>query len=177
MLNPREVWVVHGRNTAARDAMFEFLHAIGLKPIEWSEAVASLGDGAASIEKVLERGFSVTHAVLVLLTGDDMAYLRWQLAGADESTAETTPTPQARPNVLFETGMALGRNPTRTVLVALGHLRPFSDVAGKLQKANQCGGRSPEFGRQVKVNRLPGRNRESHRMAPRGKFRCCGCWF
>ena len=36
--NPHKVFVVHGRNLKARDAMFNFLGAIGLDPIEWSEA-------------------------------------------------------------------------------------------------------------------------------------------
>ena len=34
----RTVFVVHGRNERAREAMFEFLRAIGLHPLEWSEA-------------------------------------------------------------------------------------------------------------------------------------------
>jgi hypothetical protein len=37
----RKVFVVHGRNTNARNAMFEFLRSIDLAPIEWSEAVDS----------------------------------------------------------------------------------------------------------------------------------------
>jgi hypothetical protein len=130
--DPRYVWVVHGRNRAARDALFEFLRAIGLEPIEWNKAIAWCEDGAVHIGKVLDRAFTLAHAVVVLLTGDDMSYLRPQFALANDPPMETTPTPQARPNVLFEAGMALGRKPKRTVLVTLGVLRSFSDVAGML---------------------------------------------
>jgi hypothetical protein len=112
--------------------MFEFLLALGLSPIEWSEAVAWTSDGSAYIKEVLDRGFAAAHAIVVLLTADEMAYLRPQFASAEDTAMETTPNPQARPNVLFEAGMAFGRYPERTVLVTLGVTRQFSDVAGKL---------------------------------------------
>jgi predicted nucleotide-binding protein len=45
--DPTKVFVVHGRNEKARIAMFAFLRAIGLQPIEWSEAVSLTGTGPA----------------------------------------------------------------------------------------------------------------------------------
>ena len=39
----RAVFVIHGRNLAARDAMFDFLRSLGLVPIEWSQAVRATG--------------------------------------------------------------------------------------------------------------------------------------
>jgi len=39
MTDSRAVFVVHGRNVAVRDSMFNFLRAIGLRPLEWETAV------------------------------------------------------------------------------------------------------------------------------------------
>jgi len=64
------------------------------------------------------------------MTPDEVAYLQPRY-GHGESDQETQPAPQARPNVLFEAGMALGRDAKRTVLVEVGEVRPFSDVAGR----------------------------------------------
>lgn len=126
----RKVFVVHGRNGAARSAMFAFLRAIGLGPIEWSEAVKMTGEGSPYIGQVLDTAFSAAQAIVVLLTPDDVAYLRTEYASGEDDP-ETQPLAQARPNVLFEAGMAMGKDARRTVLVELGKLRPFSDVAGR----------------------------------------------
>ena len=110
--------------------MFDFLRAIGLNPIEWSRALASTGSASPYIGEVLDMAFEMAQAVVVLMTPDEVAYLISDHAsGVDDP--DTTPGPQARPNVLFEAGIAMGRNPKRTVLVELGGLRPFSDVAGR----------------------------------------------
>jgi hypothetical protein len=43
---------------------------------------------------------------------------------------ERKPTPQARPNVLFEAGMAFGLHFKKVVFIQHGNLRPFTDIAG-----------------------------------------------
>ena len=127
----REVFVVHGRNLAARDALFEFLRAVDLHPLEWSEAVRSTGKPTPYIGDILDAAFSRAHAVVVLFTPDDEARLRKPLWGANEPPHETQLTGQARANVLFEAGMAMARSQDRTVLIELGNLRPFSDIGGR----------------------------------------------
>lgn len=126
----RNVFVVHGRNAVARDAMFAFLRAVGLKPIEWSQAVAMTGHASPYIGQVLDTAFDAAQAVVVLMTPDEVAYLRADYA-AGPNDSQCDPAAQARPNVLFEAGMAMGRDAERTVLVEMGELRPFSDVAGR----------------------------------------------
>lgn len=128
--DPTRVFVVHGRNRVARDGMFAFLKAVGLEPIEWSEAVSLTGEGSPYIGQVLDAAFSAAQAIVVLLTPDEITYLRTEYADTTDDP-EIKAAAQARPNVLFEAGMAMGRNAARTVLVELGHVRPFSDVAGR----------------------------------------------
>ncbi|MCF6390892.1 nucleotide-binding protein [Mycobacterium sp. MBM] len=130
VVNPKKVFVVVGRNTAASDSMFSFLRAIGLDPIEWSEAVGLTGSGSPYIGQALDAAFATAQAFVVLMTPDDQAQLLREFA-SDDNDPELVPKGQARPNVLFEAGMALGRHPDRTILVELGSLRPFSDVAGR----------------------------------------------
>ncbi|HVT18367.1 MAG TPA: TIR domain-containing protein [Thermoanaerobaculia bacterium] len=127
----RSVFVVHGKDLTARDGLFEFLRAIGLKPLEWSQAVDLTEKAAPSISEVLEHAFGEAAAVVVLLTGDDEAYLAPRLRSPGEPEHEFTLTPQPRANVLFEAGMAFGIHQERTVLVQLGDIRPFSDIAGR----------------------------------------------
>ena len=129
--DPRKVMVVHGRDEEARRAMFDFLRALGLSPLEWGSLVAGTGKGAPYIGEVLDHAFETAKAVVVLFTPDDEAFLHRDRRGANEPDYETELTPQPRPNVLFEAGMALGVHPDRTVLVELGTIRPFSDVYGR----------------------------------------------
>ena len=126
----RKVFVVHGRNEAARLAMFTFLRSIGLSPIEWSQAIAMTRVPAPFIGEVLDVALDAAQAVVVLLSPDEIASLRAEYADGNDDP-EARPTAQARPNVLFEAGLALGRAAERTILVEFGTVRHFSDIAGR----------------------------------------------
>lgn len=110
--------------------MFEFLRSVNLTPIEWTQAVELTGHGSPYVGQILDAAFDHAQAIVVLLTPDEVAYLQPRFSSG-ESDPEVQPAAQARPNVLFEAGMALGRNAERTVMVEIGQVRPFSDVAGR----------------------------------------------
>ena len=140
--NAREVFVVHGRNESARRALFTFLRVIGLQPLEWPKAVKATGKTAPYISEVLNIVFSKPRAIVVLLTPDDIAQLKYPLQNSDDPSYETELTGQARQNVLFEAGMAMAGNQDRTIFVELGYVRPFSDIAGihriPLDNGSEC---------------------------------------
>lgn len=129
--DPRKVFVVHGRDERLRKDFFAFLRSIGLHPLEWSQAIALTGSASPYIGEVLERAFAEAQAVVVLLSPDDEAKLKDAYIKESDPVHERELMGQARPNVLFEAGMAFGSHPKRTVMAEVGALRPFSDVAGR----------------------------------------------
>lgn len=125
------VFVVHGRNEKLRKAMFQFLRATGVQPIEWSRAIGMTGKASPYVGEILETAFSKAQAVVVLLTPDDNAQLKPEFIRPSDPSYERKPTGQARPNVLFEAGLAFGTHQDKTILVEVGKIRPFSDTAGR----------------------------------------------
>ncbi|WP_158263116.1 TIR domain-containing protein [Amycolatopsis sp. CA-128772] len=128
----RRVFVIHGRDKRARREFYIFLRAIGLEPIEWSQALAEVADGSPVIGAALDKAIGPDRAIIVLLTPDDVAYLKPEHAD-DDADSDRQPTGQARPNVLFEAGMAFGRYPEHTVVVEFGKVRPFTDLEGRFR--------------------------------------------
>lgn len=128
----RKIFVIHGRDKRARSELFTFLRAIGLAPIEWTKALEDAGCGAPLISDILDKAIRADRAFIVLLTPDDIAYLKPEYAD-DKDDLDLRPTGQARPNVLFEAGMAFGRHPENTVLVEFGKVRGFTDVDGRFR--------------------------------------------
>jgi len=148
--DPRAIFVIHGRNQAARDAMFDFLRAVGLLPIEWTQAVLATGRPSPHIGEVLKAAFERAQAVLVLMTPDDEARLRIDLQTPGDPPHEKDLTPQARPNVIFEAGMAMAWDENRTILVELGQCRPFSDIGGRhVLRLDNSTGRRQELAQRL----------------------------
>ena len=91
---PNRVFIVHGRNEAARVAVSDYLRSLGLMPIVLHEQ-ASMGHHL--LTKFMEEAELVTFAVIIM-TDDDVGAAR----GED-------PRPRARQNVILELGYFLSR--------------------------------------------------------------------
>ena len=127
--DPRQVFVVHGRNKKAVDGVTAFLQSLGLIVMDWSKAKEGTEGPNPYIGDILDDAFSKAQAFVVLLTGDELTKLR-RAFREESDDDEAKLTPQPRPNVLFEAGMAWGKNRNRTILIELGENRPVSDLSG-----------------------------------------------
>lgn len=125
-----KVFVVYGRNKLATKSMFDFLRALGLKPLEWSHGIKLTKKSSPYIGEVLDAMFREAIAVVVMFTPDDEARLRRKFWQKRDGKYEKVLSGQARQNVLLEAGMAMGKFPNSTVLVQLGETRPISDING-----------------------------------------------
>lgn len=130
---PRDkVFVVHGRNSQVKSAMFAFLRALDLKPLEWGQAVNATAKPMPFIAETIETALSGPNAVVVLMTPDEVVHLKRQFIGKNDPDEDRKPMGQPRPNVFFEAGMALARHPEKTIFVIFGRVKSFSDIAGML---------------------------------------------
>jgi len=127
----RKVFVAYGRNIEMKKAMFEFLKALDLFPQDWKDLVASTGKGSPYVGEVLDKAFSDAQAIIILLTPDDEGRMNYNFLSDKDQPHERQLTPQARLNVVFEAGIAMGRDQKRTIIVQIGDIRPFSDIGGR----------------------------------------------
>lgn len=125
------VFVVHGRDDALRRSMFEFLRTLGLAPQEWQQALASAKGNNPYVGSVIDEVMDQAQAVVVMLSPDDWVRLKEQFCSKDEMRSQGREQGQARPNVLFEAGMAMARHAEKTVMVRVGRVKAFSDVFGR----------------------------------------------
>jgi predicted nucleotide-binding protein len=126
------IFVVHGRDAKLRDSIYQLLGALGLKPQEWGHAIrAARGKGGNpyvndAVNKVMEQA----QAIVILLSPDDEVRLKPQFVAKHERTTEGKARGQARPNVIFETGIAIGAHHKKTVIVQVGDVKSFTDIGG-----------------------------------------------
>lgn len=121
----REVFIVHGHDDGAREAVARFLEKIGFKPIILHE---QSNQGRTIIEKVEAHG-DVGFAV-VLLTPDDEGCKRGG-----------SPSPRARQNVILELGYFIGRLGRQHVLaLKRDDLEIPSDFGGVVYETFDAGG-------------------------------------
>ena len=115
-----KIFVVHGRDDGARQAVARFIEKLGLEPVILDEQADK---GRTIIEKFEQEAEEVRFAV-VLLTPDDEGRLR---------SEEAELKPRARQNVIFELGYfrrALG--PNRVCALKKGEVETPSDYEGVL---------------------------------------------
>jgi predicted nucleotide-binding protein len=127
----RRVFVIHGRDLQARDAVWSFIRSLDLLPVEFREVERLSASAAPLIPDTVTSIFPYAQAVVALLTPDDVVSLHPELAADSDPDYEKRPVCQSRPNVFFEIGMAFGVKPNETIIVQLGNVRPFSDIVGR----------------------------------------------
>jgi predicted nucleotide-binding protein len=124
------IFLIHGRDDAARVQLETFLTSLHINVVDWSKALVLCGKPSPYVGEVIDAGFDNTQATVVLMTPDDIAYLRNELWRTGDGQSEKKPMGQPRQNVTFEAGMAFAKHRERTVLVHMGKNRPMSDVSG-----------------------------------------------
>lgn len=122
--NKREIFVIHGRDAAKVQFFFDLMRRLDLRPLEFDELIARSGSGSPYIGDIVRSAFDQAQAVVVLFTGDDLAHIRPELGEVE------APTPQPRPNVFLEAGMAIALQRDRTIIVEVPPIRPVSDLHG-----------------------------------------------
>jgi predicted nucleotide-binding protein len=123
------VFLVHGRNDAARVATTLYLRALGLTPLDFDEVRNSIG-GSPFVGEVINKGLAAAAAVVVLMTPDEYSVLRPEYRQQNDPV-EDIKRFQPRANVLIEAGMALAIAPEKTILVVFGDVAVASDLRGR----------------------------------------------
>lgn len=127
--SPR-VFIVHGRDLAARDELKLCLVSLGLD-VEPFEHVADRLAAMPIISDVVRAAIEHAEVIVVLFTPDEQAALFDPITARFVDSEPAAARWQARPNVIFEAGWAFGLKPDQTVFVSVGEATTlFADVGG-----------------------------------------------
>jgi predicted nucleotide-binding protein len=129
MPDPKRVFVIYGQNLPAYNEMVQFLRALHLNPKSFNDVSNELG-GSPTVLEIVRHGMEQAAVVVALFTPDEWSYLRPELR-KPSTAGDSLRRWQARPNVIFEAGLAMGIDQKRIILVKLGpDVNLFSDVHG-----------------------------------------------
>jgi Predicted nucleotide-binding protein containing TIR-like domain len=132
MISNNSIFVVHGRDIQLNTDMFAFLRAVRLNPLEWSQAIKGAKGANPHVDEVIYGAMENVQGVLVMFSPDEEARLKTKFCSSvDKKKGFNKLEGQARPNVIFEAGLALGAHSKKTLLVQVGDVRDISDIAGK----------------------------------------------
>lgn len=129
----RDVFLVHGRNLAAKKAVEDLLEGFDLRVISWTAAANQARKAHRKSPTTLEivtAGLEMADAVVILVTPDDYGQLHPKLLSPNDDNDERAQTGQARQNVILEAGMAMGMDAAKVLFVRLGRTRRITDIDG-----------------------------------------------
>lgn len=124
------VFVVHGRNERVRRDLFNLLRALGLNPIEWNAGKQLTKKASPHNSEVIAAIVKKAAGAVVLFCPEEEVILKREYWRSDDPAEERVKCEQPRPNVLYEAGMAFAAFPSSTVIVRVGRIRSFTDLAG-----------------------------------------------
>lgn len=124
---PKQIFIVHGHDSEARDQLELALHRLGLKPF----ILMNTSGGGKTIIEALEgqigRDFTSDFGI-VLMTPDDFGY--------SKKDGDKKVEPRPRQNVVLEAGMLLASlTRSRMAIIVKGHLEMPSDLQGIIHLA------------------------------------------
>lgn len=122
----KRVFIIHGRDLKTVRDLEKFLSSLGFTVLKFKD-LANSATQKFVIDVVLE---AITNATVVIavFTPDELAVLYEGQAVSKERSGRRW---QARPNVIFEAGIAYGISKEKTILVTAGaDVELFSDLSG-----------------------------------------------
>lgn len=124
----KKVFIIYGRNIQAKISIEHFVKALGLSPIDFVQLAAT--GGSQFVGDIVRSGMKQAQGIIALFTPDEVAELGPQYVEKNDRGADKKRC-QARPNVIFEAGLAYGIAPERTIIVTIGSdVALFSDLNG-----------------------------------------------
>jgi hypothetical protein len=124
-------FIIHGQDAEPRNELARFLRSLGVNVLSFHQAASSRSSVRMILKTVLS-GIKQADVVIVLFTPDEQAVFHNPRSGTYHGRPGDSKWEgwEARPNVIFEAGIAIGVAGKKTIIARLGPVRDFSDLGG-----------------------------------------------